>query len=65
MARLKPQDVWDLTEKAGGDHVLIALTVDECEAVIERLPHGNKKGNPASTAREQIRLSLRDQKEVE
>lgn len=62
-------DVWDLTKKAQGDHVLIALTIDECKALIqcvnmaERTPGFAYMGEIAG--REEIRRSLRDQKDID
>jgi len=61
-------DVWDLTKKAHGDHVLIALTPNECAAVIDALKEqGDGEKSPHSknlvgAARREIVNSLRDQK---
>jgi hypothetical protein len=65
MSRSKA-DVWDLTTKEGGDHVLIALTVDECNAILDALNDRDKGPydhmSSAYRAHQQIRWSLRDQK---
>jgi hypothetical protein len=61
-------DVWDLTGKEGGDHVLVALTIDECKALlaINTIFMGDSNHvNAAMTAIEQIRLALRDQKDID
>jgi len=57
-------DVWDLTDKEQGDHVLIALTPDECRSVVDALTRrpADKAG---WTARTEVIRCLRDQKGIE
>lgn len=71
MAR-SSKDVWDLTDKEGGDHVLIAFTVDECQAVMLALDEQEKRDrspyhhmSSAHSARREVANSLRDQKDIE
>lgn len=65
-------DVWDLTDKDKGDHVLVALTVDECEGLIatrhiiaEREEDMGLTLLPYRSAVEEIGRCLRDQKDIE
>jgi hypothetical protein len=61
-------DVWDLTDKDKGDHVLIALTVAECKQALFDL--GDCRSYYQDDAvnhrvMEEIRRSLRDQKDID
>lgn len=67
----KHADVWDLTDKDKGDHVLIALTPKECLAVIAYIGHGladswecydEEQVEAAVSAQRDIGNSLYDQK---
>lgn len=59
-------DVWDLTEREQGDHVLLALKPEECQALLNGgsgYMHSNFEH--LNRAKEEIRRSLRDQKGIE
>lgn len=58
-------DVWDLTDKDKGDHVLIALTVEECRALLNPRVRASTAQQGLASGLHEIRLALRDQKNIE
>lgn len=59
-------DVWDLTDKERGDHVLIALTPEECRSLVAAINEPvYGPDEEARRAAEEIRRCLRDQKGIE
>lgn len=58
-------DVWDLTKEGQGDHVLIALTLDECSALLDENDVRYSANPHTIRAREEIARTVRDQKDVE
>lgn len=58
-------DVWDHTDKERGDHVLLALTPDECEALLDSIEDSRFSSPEQQRAGEELRRCLRDQKGIE
>ncbi len=56
-------DVWDLTDQDGGDHVLVALTIEECHSIVEALDKIDTRS--ALSAQREISNTIRDQKDIE
>lgn len=57
-------DVWDLTKRENGDHVLIALTRDECRIVVDLLERYDMDHDTEGyRAMQEIERCLRDQKD--
>lgn len=61
-------DVWELTDKDKGDHVLIALTPEECVSLLtlDTVYMGKDEHIiAAKRVHEEVRRCLRDQKGIE